>query len=66
MHPYKLEYIQVKVEQELAAMHERLSTSERQLEEARPPLNAVFASRFWRITVPLRNVRSKIHHPTLY
>ncbi|MCR5219830.1 MAG: class I SAM-dependent methyltransferase [bacterium] len=51
-----------KAEGELAALHERLAVAERQAEEARNTLNAVLASRSWRITAPLRNMRSDIRH----
>ncbi|MCR5220503.1 MAG: class I SAM-dependent methyltransferase [bacterium] len=57
---HESEHMQVKMEQELAAMHERLAASEQQVEEARNALKAVLASRSWRITAPLRNVRSNI------
>ena len=42
------------LKQELAAMKERLAAFERQAQEARSTLDAVFASRSWRITKPLR------------
>ncbi len=51
-----------KAERDLAAMHERLVASERQVEEVRNTLKVVFASRSWRITAPLRNVCSNIRH----
>ena len=42
------------LKQELAAMKERLAAFERQAQEARSTLDAVFASRSWRLTKPLR------------
>ena len=42
------------LKKELAAMNERLAAFERQAQEARSTLDAVFASRSWRLTKPLR------------